>query len=270
MTVVVPVYNVEHYLADCLDSILGQTFADLTVVVVVNGSTDGSGQIATEYARRDPRMRLVQRERADLGAARNAGARLATTEYLAFCDSDDVLPERAYERLVGTLDETHSDFAVGLARRQTGGRFVAPTWAKDLHRRDRLRVTLDDVPEAIADITAWNKVFRRSFFEASRLRFTEGAHYEDHVPISRAYLLSHSFDILAAHVYDWRTRVDGTSITQHKAAVSDLHERFAAQRRAAAQFAELGWPKVTDAWYSAWIDHMLPPYYRETATAGDD
>src|SRR3954447_12026360 len=113
ISVIVPVYNVEAYLAECLESLAGQTFRDLEVVMVDDGSTDGSAAIAERFAERDPRLRLIRQPNGGLSRARNTGIDAAGGELLAFVDSDDLLPRHAYERLPGALDRTDSDFATG-------------------------------------------------------------------------------------------------------------------------------------------------------------
>src|SRR3712207_3860531 len=110
ISVVVPIYNVEPYLAACLQSLVEQTFTDLEFIVVDDGSPDGSRAIAEEFAARDKRFRIVEQENGGLGKARNTGADHATGEFLAFVDSDDVLPRYAYRLLIEALDETGSDF----------------------------------------------------------------------------------------------------------------------------------------------------------------
>src|SRR3954449_5241960 len=108
VSVVVPIYNVEPYLGDCLDSLAAQTFRDLEIVMVDDGSTDRSGEIARDYGARDPRFRLVERPNGGLSAARNTGIDAARGEFLAFVDSDDVVAPTAYERLVAALDASGS------------------------------------------------------------------------------------------------------------------------------------------------------------------
>ncbi|WP_369824219.1 glycosyltransferase family 2 protein, partial [Kitasatospora sp. Root187] len=169
LSVVVPIYNVERYLQECLDSIAAQTFEDFECVLVDDGSTDGSAAIAEAYAAKDTRFRLVQQENKGLGAARNTGWRhLAPgTEYLTFVDSDDTLPTGAYQLMVSTLDETGSDFVAGNALRLR----VAGLFPSHGHRRafaeSRLRTHVREVPGLVTDRTAWNKVYRRSFFDAA-------------------------------------------------------------------------------------------------------
>jgi CDP-glycerol glycerophosphotransferase len=115
LSVIVPIYNVEHYLAACLDSLEAQTFQDLEVIMVDDGSPDDSAAIAASYAARDPRFTLVRKENAGLGAARNTGIENISpdSEYLTFVDSDDVIPPDAYRLMLKSLDETGSDFATG-------------------------------------------------------------------------------------------------------------------------------------------------------------
>ena len=139
ISVIVPVYNVERYLPPCLESIAAQKFGDVDVLMVDDGSTDGSAALAEEFARRDPRFRLVHQENGGLSKARNTGIEVATGEFIAFVDSDDVLPPRAYELLMAALDETGSDFATGNVHRLTTAgtsqaRFLARTFAHTVLR----------------------------------------------------------------------------------------------------------------------------------------
>ena len=113
ISIIVPVYNVETYLETCLESLAQPSNSDLEVVMVDDGSTDSSAEIAARYVERDPRFKLVHQKNAGLGAARNTGVPHATGEFIAFVDSDDVVPRHAYELLVGALDRTGSDFASG-------------------------------------------------------------------------------------------------------------------------------------------------------------
>lgn len=99
VSVIIPVYNVEAYLRKCLDSVLAQTLRDIEVIIVDDGSPDGSPAICDEYAARDPRVRVIHKANAGLGYARNSGIEIATGEYLTFLDSDDYLDLRALERL---------------------------------------------------------------------------------------------------------------------------------------------------------------------------
>ena len=99
ITVIVPVYNVEKYLRRCLDSIIGQTYQNLEILCIDDGSIDNSGVICEQYAARDARIKVIHQENQGLSTARNRGLDAAEGEYIAFVDSDDYILEDMFERL---------------------------------------------------------------------------------------------------------------------------------------------------------------------------
>ncbi len=228
VSVVVPVYNVAPYLEACLESLAQQTLTDLEVVMVEDGSTDESATIAERFVARDERFRLVRQANAGLGAARNTGIDHASGDFLAFVDSDDVVLPRAYEALVSTLDQTGSDFVSGNAQRMTSSETTQTRFLADVFDRTRLRTHVTRFPPLLADRTAWNKLFRRSFWDRHGFRFPEGVLYED-IPVTLpAHHLARSVDVVEETVYLWRTRegVD-LSITQRQTETRALHDRVA-------------------------------------------
>ena len=109
ISVIVPVYNVEPYLRKCLDSIVAQTYTDLEILVIDDGSTDRCGAICDSYAERDPRIRVFYTENRGLSAARNLGLDHATGEYIGFVDSDDWIEPDMYEVLLKKAVQTDAD-----------------------------------------------------------------------------------------------------------------------------------------------------------------
>src|SRR4051812_2890151 len=230
ISVVVPVYNVERYLEDCLESIAGQTVADLEVLMVDDGSTDASAAIAERFAARDPRFRLISQPNGGLGQARNTGAAQATGEYLAFVDSDDALPRNAYELLLGALEKTGSDFATGNVHRLTPlgtrqARFLMRTF-----ERPRLKTHVKRFRPLLADRIVPNKLWRRSFWEEHGLRFPEGVVHEDIPVVLPAQFMARSVDVISEPVYYYRIRggEHGLSITQRRTELKMLEDRLAA------------------------------------------
>lgn len=111
VSIIVPVYNVEKYLPECLDSILASTYTNLEVIVVDDGSPDNCPQICDEYAQKDPRIRVIHQENQGLVGARNSGLAAATGKYIAFVDSDDAVSPVMYEQLIRAIEETDADMA---------------------------------------------------------------------------------------------------------------------------------------------------------------
>jgi CDP-glycerol glycerophosphotransferase len=270
ISVVVPCYMVEEYLADCLTSIVSQTYPHLEIIVVIDGSPDGSAKIARGFARWDRRIRVVEQPNGGLGNARNTGIALATGDFIAFADSDDAVPTRAYATMVGTLAETGSDFAVGNLRRRQGNKSWVPKWAQDVHREDRLGLTLDDAPEILADVFSWNKLFRKPFFDAAVGRFPEGVRYEDQEPTARAYAAAKAFDVLSSVVYTWYIRGDGTSITQQKSNIRDLQDRLKVMRAVSGVLTREASPHVVEYWHAKSVGLDLRSYYNEVPRTGED
>ncbi|WUS97280.1 bifunctional glycosyltransferase family 2 protein/CDP-glycerol:glycerophosphate glycerophosphotransferase [Streptomyces sp. NBC_00708] len=228
LSVVVPVYNVELFLTDCLKSLAEQTMTDLEVVMVDDGSTDGSAALAAEFAASDDRFKLVRQKNGGLGHARNTGFRNAHPEsrYLAFCDSDDIIPPNAYELLVESLEETGSDLASGnVLRLRAGGKLVqSPMFRKPMATtRKRTHVSRD--LDLLGDRIACNKVFRRSFWDKHEFAFPVGALYEDIPVVLPAHFLAGSVDIVKDPVYYWRDRPG--SITTSRAVVRGIRDRVA-------------------------------------------
>jgi len=229
VSVVVPMFNVATYLDDCLESLAQQSFGDLEVVMVDDGSTDDSAERAQRWAERDPRFRLVTKPNGGLGSARNAGVRDATGDYLAFVDSDDVVPRDGIEALVAALDKSGSDFASGNVRRLTSYGISQTLFLSDVFRGTRLRTHITEYPALLADRIACNKLFRRTFWDEHDLRFPEGVLYEDMPVTLPAHFLARSVDVVDRTVYLWRIREGGElSITQQRTDLRALRDRHAA------------------------------------------
>ncbi|WP_369174963.1 glycosyltransferase family 2 protein [Streptomyces sp. R28] len=214
LSVVVPMFNVEEYVSLCLESLLAQQLEDIEVIVIDDGSTDGCRAVAHTWACKDSRIRLLTQRNAGLSAARNVGIRAARGQYLAFCDSDDVVPSTGYASLVGSLEATGSDIASGDVRRiSSAGAHPHPGY-KDAFAYDRRRTHIRRYTALVRDRMVWNKVFRRTFWDAKNLTFALPA-YEDAPVMMRAHIEASAVDVLSEVVYFWRVREKGEpSITQ--------------------------------------------------------
>lgn len=225
LSIVVPFYGVEDDIEECLESLRRQTLADLEVVLVDDGSPDGSRAVAERFAAADARFRLLTQANQGLGPARNTGAAGTRGRYLAFVDSDDVVPAGAYELLVGTLERTGSDIAAGNVLRldRTG---LRQSWAHaGPFARDDLRTHVLRRPDLVADRMVWNKVYRRSFWDAHGYTFP-AIRYEDWPVTLAAHLDAVAVDVLAEPVYHWRDRESGGSITQAVYRLDNLTDRM--------------------------------------------
>ena len=113
ISIIVPCYNVEKYLPQCLDSLTGQTLRDIEIIMVDDGSPDGSGAVCDLYAGKDPRVKVIHKTNGGVSAARNDGLAAATGEYVFFCDGDDWMPPDACELLWAEVEQTGADVVFG-------------------------------------------------------------------------------------------------------------------------------------------------------------
>lgn len=217
---IVPVYNVQDFLAQALDSVLAQTLQSWEIVILDDGSTDSSPEIAAEYAAKDKRIRVYRQVNAGLGAARNAGIKHARGRWLFFLDSDDTIPADALWRMTNSLRASGSDFCVGAVARLRKGRILERWYSHSAATTPVSRMRIDDYPVAIQYVLACNRLVQRKFWKRQGMKFPEGTAYEDIVPMVQLYL-SGTFDIVPETVYHWRIRDDKSSISQSGANLAD-------------------------------------------------
>ncbi|MEA2441584.1 MAG: CDP-glycerol glycerophosphotransferase [Thermoleophilaceae bacterium] len=275
ISVVVPIYNVEPYLDECLESIAGQTFRDLEVVMVDDGSKDDSRAIAERFAAKDERFRLLTQPNGGLGRARNNGVEAARGDFLAFVDSDDYLAPNALELLIGPMEETGSDFATGNVRRlQSQG--IRPTgFLNEAFAKTRLKTHVSEYPPLIADRLACNKLFRRSFWDKQGRKFPEGVLNEDIPVVLPLHFAARSVDVIADPVYYWRIR-DGEqrSITQRRldpeSMPRTLRDRLSAVGQVVDWLDEHGRRKWKKWYFEGLVADDLRLYLNPLAVANDE
>ncbi|MFE9253547.1 CDP-glycerol glycerophosphotransferase family protein [Streptomyces sp. NPDC006879] len=228
LSVIVPVYNVELFLDECLQSLVDQTFTDWEAVVVDDGSTDGSLAIAQRWAAEDERIRVVEQKNQGLGPARNTGvAHLSEgTEFIAFVDSDDIVLPQAYEHCIASLDSTGSDFVSGNVNLLKAGEVLPSPLHERRLAQSRSQTHISRDKGLIYDRTAWNKVFRRSFWDTHAFAFP-GIFYEDAPVTLPAHFQAKSVDVLGEPIYLWRQRTGGApSITQRRTEPVNVRDRI--------------------------------------------
>lgn len=210
ISIIVPIYGVEDYLKRCVDSLLVQTYENLEIILVDDGSPDGCPAICDEYARMDRRIRVIHQENAGLSGARNSGIKLAKGEYLAFVDSDDYVTPDFIEALYGLTEETGCLIAqCRFAYVQGGPLSGGESRSFRIYRGESLMEQLyGSEDEATYFVVAWNKLYRRDLFE--HIRYPEGRIHEDE---ATTYLLFHEGKKLAfldRALYGYYTKNSGS------------------------------------------------------------
>ena len=227
VTIIMPVYNVENFVADSLRSARAQSYGNVEIVAINDGSTDDSLAILKYFAAKTPQLKIHSKKNAGLGAARNTGVSLAhDADYIMFMDSDDTLPIRAVEHMIAMAEQSGSDFVVGRVMRLEGIHRYQRPGMELIIKQDLLGTTVLDSPAILADVISCNKLFRKSFWDRMNFEFPVGVFYEDMTLMTKAYLSANRFDLVAKFVYNWRRRSEGESLSMRRFETKSLQDRF--------------------------------------------
>lgn len=216
VSVIIPIYNVEHYLAKCLDSVINQTYKNLEIICVNDCSPDNCSQILEQYAQKDNRIRIINRNKnGGLSAARNTGMDVATGEYIYFIDSDDWIDLDYIEKMVYAIEKSNCDVVINRSiiteKSNNSVRYIHP---KSENFTDN---TIVEQKDAIQKLiwNAWAKICKKSFIDNYKLRFPESFvnedlyfHYISLAQTNKIYLISNSN-------YHYLSRNDGISNSEN-------------------------------------------------------
>ena len=192
ISIVVPIYNVEKYLTRCIDSIIKQTYKNIEIILVDDGSPDNCGKICDEYAQKDNRIIVIHKENEGLSATRNAGIEIAKGKYIGFVDSDDYIKEDMYESLYNDMKKYDVDISICKYIEV----FIDDTnnnhKKSDVQNEENVKIynNIDILKKLLynENITdhAWNKLYKTELFKNNNIRYPKGYMFED---IGTTYLL---------------------------------------------------------------------------------
>lgn len=216
---IVPVFKVEEYLEQCLNSILCQTYRELEILLIDDGSPDRCGEICDQYAAIDSRIQVFHTKNRGLSAARNLGIDHAEGEYLSFVDSDDWIEPDMYERLLKSVKENKADIGVcGLVIECHGQHKLLKVESGVLNRREAVSALVRlKIRNAV-----WDKLWRRECFE--NIRFPEGRVYEDISTTYQIFLQVDRIVCLPDPFYHYRIRYDSISHDNHLEHLVDYYK----------------------------------------------
>jgi glycosyltransferase involved in cell wall biosynthesis len=200
ISVIVPIYKVEKYLNRCVDSIINQTYRNLEIILVDDGSPDNSGRISDEYARTDSRVRVIHKSNGGLSDARNAGIEIATGEYIGFVDSDDFIHPEMFRDLHEQIQKHDADIAQCSFRPVTDDTFIDPGGAgneKVISNLDALRLIYTQYK--VDYIVAWDKLYRKHLFNS--IRFPVSKIHEDEFTTYKLFYLSGKIVVIDKKYY---------------------------------------------------------------------
>ena len=224
ISVIVPVYNVEKYLSGCIESIVNQTYKNLEIILVDDGSPDRCGAICDEYAKKDERIKVIHKKNGGLSSARNAGIEISNGEYIAFVDSDDYIGRDMYEVLYNNIKKYNCDISICnfLCVDENG---------KNIDSMNETMPVGDGVVDSKSVlyykftetkywywVVAWNKLYKRNIFD--NIRFEDGKLHEDEFIAHHIYFSAENVACASDALYFYVQRTD--SIMSKKYSVKRL------------------------------------------------
>lgn len=225
ISIIVPVYNVEEYLSNCIDSILNQTFKDFELILVNDGSTDNSLDICKHYKNIDNRIFIIDKKNGGVSSSRNAGLDIAKGEYIGFVDSDDYIHPQMYEILYHQIIKNKAD--ISMCNYEEVYNYDESYFKyNENNKPDTIIECLSNIqslemidsPETVSFVVAWNKLYKRDIFKD--LRYKHGIIHEDEYIIHRILYKCEKVVHIKKALYFYMQR-DG-SIMQEKTKITSI------------------------------------------------
>lgn len=190
ITIIVPIYKVEKYLDKCVKSLIKQTYKNIEIILVDDGSTDNCPQICDNYAKNDFRIKVIHKKNGGLSDARNSGLEIAKGEYVLFVDSDDFIEVDTCEKLINAMGINLVDIVVGNAKRIDNGKiyFMKHTLCNNNQLMTGKEYLVHELKAGTMHMASWLNLYRRDFLIENNLKFAVGLLHEDEEFTPRAFL----------------------------------------------------------------------------------
>lgn len=228
VSIIVPVYNVERYLARCLDSCINQTFENIEIICVNDGSTDRSLEILEAYKKLDSRIKIINKDNGGLSSARNAGVEVAVGKYILFLDSDDFISSVAVEKLYNNAEKNKSDIVlfdylygyINPAMRQI---LTIIEWRDKRYENKTFNLgTVDKSVYLLIPVTTWTKFYRSEFLRQNNITFVEGVIFEDVVYNAQTLVNAERITYLNEPLYYYLVGRDGQIMSKNDESLFDI------------------------------------------------
>ena len=220
ISVIIPIYNVEQFLSDCLDTVLWQTYKNLEIILVDDGSQDNSGQICDDFASRDNRIKVIHKKNGGVSSARNTGIDISTGEYIAFIDPDDCITKDYFSTHISTIKSEQADTSAVLVQEMIdfidikSAMIINPSPATNFEIKteiESLNCILDKNRPWVG--YCWNKVFSASIIKDNKLYFDEGISMNEDSLFNCNYLL-HASKVALIDARKYIYRIHKQSVTR--------------------------------------------------------
>ena len=177
ISLIIPVYKVEKYLEKCIQSVINQTYENLQIILVDDGSPDNCGKICDEYAKKDHRIEVIHKSNGGLSDARNKGLEIAKGEYIGFVDSDDYIEADMYEVLYNLLKQYNADVSICNFYTVSQGKISIKNADNGINEYNRIEILKEILLDKNIQSYAWNKLYKKELFD--EIKYPIGKKYEE-------------------------------------------------------------------------------------------
>lgn len=281
ISVIMPVYNVEKYLPQCLESVLAQTLSDIEIICVNDGSTDDSLKVLQEYKSRDERIVIIDKANEGSGVARNTALAIARGEFVYFVDSDDWLDnenvlEKIYEK--ATADNLDILIFGGLSCYEKDGKIIKSKGGYSLKNLDKKYFnhvfSAKDIKKDVFKFpsTTWTKLYRREFLLENNIKFQHIKVGQDQLPFFHSMILARRIEVVGEYYYCYRKNRAGSAMTVKKKKnfspiyVARAVEKLLKNLGKEKEYGELALGKYfakATSWLGKFEDDLKDEYYAE-------
>ncbi len=210
ITIVVPIYNVEQYLKRCIDSIIRQSYKNIEIILVDDGSLDKCGKIIDEYAQKDVRIKVIHKKNGGLSDARNAGIDIATGQYITFLDSDDYINDNYISILYDDIKKSKSDISIGLHVAQYDTGATIKKYSKQNNEIiDSKQALYRILYDKGVDLSAWGKLYKIKLF--NDIRYPKNRLFEDSATTYKLIDKATRVSIVNEYIYNYMIRDNSIS-----------------------------------------------------------
>lgn len=253
VSVIIPVYKVEAYIRECLDSVIHQTYKNLEIILVDDGSPDQCGQICDEYAQEDPRIQVIHKENAGVSAARNTGIDAATGTYMIFADSDDVLHEQMVETYLRYVD---------------GQQLVLCDHISDMEKtKQELNVSIEQLDRSsfmelfFRDYVnpPYNKIYETQIIKENQIHFPENKNLGEDLIFNLNYMRAamQSYFIIHAPLYYYRPGREGSLSNSVRRDLFQIQKESFSYLKAFLEATDIWTKENADIYYGLYWDRLF-------------
>lgn len=266
ISVIVPVYKIEAYIGECVESLINQTYRNLEIILVNDGSPDSCGDLCEQYAKTDKRIRVLHKVNGGLSDARNHGIKEAHGTYISFIDGDDFIDISFYETMMEIAQKSSCDIIECYSVKFKDGDTPKAIYKAEHHSLTPTEWLTESNLGEFLSCVVWNKIYKRTLFDG--IEFPVGRHYEDEATTYKVVYKANGIERVSSALYFYRQR-EG-SITQSEKSLKEIKEQYKALEEKFEFFEKNGETTIAKFSQAKLAIYMISVYKMRKKLTGEE